>query len=131
MRMTVLGATLSCWDCGFGSYFSTPDFIRISAPQLSHPHPLVPLVAAIVGTSDGVIVAARLRTLDGVAVPQAAVVEQGRGVRAETVGGHVVRSATHAEQRDVDRVLAHRAVRGVGRGESRRCLHKHRVSSAF
>ena len=47
--------------------------------------------------------------LDGIGMPLAAFIEQGRGGRAEAVGGQVVRPVTQAAQSGVEGVLAYRA----------------------
>ena len=79
--------------------FSQP--IQVIAPPLHHPHPLVPVVPAIVGAADGITIAVGQRAFDGVGMPQAAFVEHGRGSRAEAVGGHFVLAESHADRKSV------------------------------
>jgi hypothetical protein len=62
--------------------------IEMIGPMLHHADALVPIFSARVSAADGIAIAMRQLTLDGVGMPQSHLVEQSRGHRPEPVAGH-------------------------------------------
>lgn len=83
------------------------------APPLSHFHTLIPVVPAIVDSSDRIAVTMRECPLDCIRVPQSAFVKHGRCGRAQAVRRHFVLGETHAAESRVDGVLTHGPLPGV------------------
>jgi hypothetical protein len=62
--------------------------IEVIAPPLSHPDTLFPVLAAVVGATNGVTVAMRQSSLDRIGVPEPGFIEESGGCCAQPVRCH-------------------------------------------
>ena len=79
-------------------------------PPLHHLYPLSPIGTAVIGASYPVIVSVRQSAFDGIWRPFTAFIQQGRGGRAEAVGGGLLLGEPDAPQRAVERLSTLRMV---------------------
>ena len=84
---------------------ASTQFIEVVTPPLGHLHPLIPVKSTVICTTSGVTLAMSQGSLNGIGALQAALVQQRRCRRPQTMSRDLILLEAHTSERGILRVL--------------------------